>query len=60
MNQVHGVWSKPIEVAGTGQLNTAGNAAAMAISCPATNRCSAGGFYQSKKSGVRTFAVSQP
>ncbi|HEY3907982.1 MAG TPA: hypothetical protein VGM14_29020 [Streptosporangiaceae bacterium] len=60
VNQVHGVWSKPIEVAGTGQLNTAGNAAVMAISCPATDRCSAGGFYQSKKSGLQTFAVSQP
>lgn len=60
VNQVHGVWAKPIEVQGTGTLNTAGDAAAIAISCPATNRCSAGGFYQSKKSGVRTFAVSQP
>jgi hypothetical protein len=60
VNQVHGVWAEPIEVQGTGTLNTAGNAAVLAISCPATNRCSAGGFYQSKKSGVRTFAVSQP
>jgi hypothetical protein len=60
VNQVHGVWTKPIEVPGTDPLNTAGDAAAMAISCPATNRCSAAGFYHIKKSGLRTFAVSQP
>jgi hypothetical protein len=60
VNQVNGVWEKPIEVPGTGPFNTGGNAAATAISCPATNRCSAGGFYKVKKSGLRTFVVSQP
>jgi hypothetical protein len=60
VSQVHGVWTKPIEVPGTGRLNTSGNAAGTAISCPAANRCSAAGFYQSKKSGFQTFAVSQP
>jgi hypothetical protein len=60
VNQVHGVWTRPIEVPGTGRLNTSGNAAGTAISCPAASRCSAAGFYQSKKSGLQTFAVSQP
>lgn len=60
VNQVHGVWTKPIEVPGTGELNTAGTADVRAISCSATNRCSAGGSYLSKKSGQQTFVASQP
>jgi hypothetical protein len=59
VTEVHGAWTKPIEVPGTSQLNTAGQALVTAIACPATNRCSAGGLY-TIKSGPQSFATSQP
>lgn len=48
-----------MELPGIGKLNTARDAQVNAISCAAASRCSAGGFYVSKKAGFQTFVDTQ-
>jgi hypothetical protein len=60
LNQVHGRWDRAIEVPGSGKLNTSANSNTTAISCTATDRCSAGGYYHNRKTGPAAFADSQP
>ena len=51
-----GAWGTAIEVPGTAALNTGGNAAVQAVSCPSAGNCSAGGYYNV---GAEVFVVSE-
>jgi hypothetical protein len=57
---VNGTWNKAIEVPGLARLDKADDSAVVSLSCSSAGNCSAAGFYQSKMSGLQTFAVSQP
>lgn len=62
VNEVHGIWDKALEVPGVGNnLHGEGEYGATAvISCPAPDRCSAGGWYTDAKGNDRIFVDSQP
>jgi hypothetical protein len=60
INQVHGTWDKATEIPGIGKLNTNTEGGITAISCTATDRCSAGGYYNNLKTGLQPFVDSQP
>jgi hypothetical protein len=46
----NGVWATAIEIPGSGQLNTGGDAVVNSVSCAAPGDCSAGGYYTEKSS----------
>jgi hypothetical protein len=51
-----GTWGLAEEVPGSAALNTGGNAAVQAVSCPSAGNCSAGGYYNA---AGQVFVVSE-
>lgn len=45
VSETNGKWGNAIEVPGTAQLDTVGDARVTAISCSASGECAAGGYY---------------
>ena len=62
INQFHGSWGKLTEVPGIKTLSLSGGQSSQAttISCPAPDRCTAGGFYQNSDGTVHAFVTTQP
>jgi hypothetical protein len=48
-----------MEVPGTSELNTAGDAQATSVSCTSAGNCSAGGYLEVSRNHWQPFAVSQ-
>jgi hypothetical protein len=64
VSQVNGVWRRALPVPGLAELNKAGSAAVVSVSCGSAGNCSAGGYYASSRSSggvlaITAFVVSQ-
>ena len=59
VSQVHGSWSKAIEVPGTAALNQGGIAGLNSVSCGSAGNCTAGGDYTDSSGRGQAFVVSQ-
>jgi hypothetical protein len=54
-----GTWGTPIEVPGTGTLNSGNLAAVRSVSCPSDGNCSAAGLYTDGSGHAQPFAIDE-
>ena len=59
VNETDGTWDTAIEVPGTADLNTGGNAEITSLSCTTPGNCSAGGSYEGASVQRQAFVVSE-
>ena len=54
-----GTWGLPLELPGTGALNTGGDAEAQSLACPAVGKCATTGFYTDRAGHHQAFVASE-
>ena len=59
VSERRGIWHRAVEVPGTAALNKGGNATVESVSCGSAGNCAAGGFYDTRRSGLQAFVVSE-
>lgn len=58
-SETNGTWGTPLELPGTGALNTGGFASVHEVSCASSGNCAAVGFYSVAASHVLAFVASE-